>query len=218
MFFLLSTPVLSQKQKKNVLFIAVDDLRPQLNAYGYNYISSPNIDALAAKSILFEKAYCQVAVCSPSRASLLTGRRPDTNHVWTVSDDQYWRTVPDATNATTIPQYFKDNGYVSIGMRKIFHPGAAGGNNDEQYSWSPEGLPYYDSRDRRIQGAAWYSFDYEDNQLSDGKLADRAVSVLQELKQNETNGDTKPFFLAVGFHKPHLPFYCTTTFIHLRKF
>ena len=216
-FFLLSVPVLSQNQKKNVLFIAVDDLRPQLNAYGYNYISSPNIDGLAAKSILFERAYCQVAVCSPSRASLLTGRRPDTNHVWTVSDDEYWRTVPDATNATTIPQYFKDNGYVSIGMGKIFHPGAPGGNNDEQYSWSPEGLPYYDSREQvpAAGGVSWYSLDYEDNQLSDGKLADRAVSVLQELKQNETNGDTRPFFLAVGFHKPHLPFYCPLRYYNL---
>ena len=118
------------QQRKNVLFIAVDDLRPELGTYGSNYVSSPNIDALASKSMLFEKAYCQVAVCAPSRASLLTGRRPDTNHVWRVSDIEYWRTVPDATNATTIPQYFKENGYVSIGMGKIFHPGAQGGNND----------------------------------------------------------------------------------------
>ena len=120
----------AKKDKKNVLFIAIDDLRPELGAYGADYVSTPNIDSLASKSVLFERAYCQVAVCSPSRASLLTGRRPDTNHVWRISDDEYWRTTNNATNATTIPQYFKENGYISIGMGKIFHPGTPGGNND----------------------------------------------------------------------------------------
>uniref|UniRef100_A0A1X7SHI5 Sulfatase N-terminal domain-containing protein n=1 Tax=Amphimedon queenslandica TaxID=400682 RepID=A0A1X7SHI5_AMPQE len=80
----------SASGKKNVLFFAVDDLRPQLNAYGVDFIKSPNIDALASKSMLFERAYCQIAVCSPSRASLLTGRRPDTNHVWQIAADEYW--------------------------------------------------------------------------------------------------------------------------------
>ena len=121
---------MAQTDKKNVLFIAIDDLRPELGAYGADYVSTPNIDSLASKSVLFERAYCQVAVCSPSRASLLTGRRPDTNHVWRISDDEYWRTTNNATNATTIPQYFKENGYISIGMGKIFHPGTPGGNND----------------------------------------------------------------------------------------
>ena len=130
------------QQQKNVLFFAIDDLRPELGAYGHDFIKSPHIDDLASKSILFERAYCQVAVCSPSRTSLLTGRRPDTNHVWRIAADEYWRTVPDATNATTIPQYFKENGYLTIGMGKIFHPGAPNGNDDDKYSWSPEGLPY----------------------------------------------------------------------------
>ena len=138
-------------QKKNVLFFAVDDLRPELNVYGYNFIKSPNLDALAAKSMLFERAYCQIAVCSPSRASLLTGRRPDTNHVWKIAADEYWRTVPDATNATTIPEYFKDNGYISIGMGKIFYPGPPSGNDDDKYSWSPEGLPYFHAKEVMMQ-------------------------------------------------------------------
>ena len=204
-------------QKKNVLFIAVDDLRPELNAYGYDFIKSPNIDALAAKSMLFERAYCQLAVCSPSRASLLTGRRPDTNHVWQIAPDEYWRTVPDATNATTIPQYFKNNGYISIGMGKIFHPGAPSGHDDDKYSWSPEGLPYFHAReeDAVAKHAAWYDFDTPDNYLVDGKIADNAVEVLQQLKQNKSSGDNRPFFLAVGFHKPHLPFYCTSKYYNL---
>eukprot|EP00118_Oscarella_pearsei_P015183 m.135035 g.135035 ORF g.135035 m.135035 type:complete len:121 (+) comp38157_c0_seq7:518-880(+) len=92
--------------------------------------------------MLFERAYCQVALCSPSRTSLLTGRRPDTNHVWLIDPMEYWRRF---TNATTIPQYFKEHGYISIGMGKVFHPGPANGNDDAKYSWSPEGLPYYHS-------------------------------------------------------------------------
>ena len=200
--------------KKNVLFFAVDDLRPELGAYGVDFIKSPHIDELASKSMLFERAYCQIAVCSPSRASLLTGRRPDTNHVWRISPDEYWRTVPDATNATTIPQYFKENGYISIGMGKIFHPGPPSGNDDRMYSWSPEGLPYFHGKEDSTvaKHAAWYDFDEPDNKRVDGQIADNAVSVLQQLKKNRTDGDDRPFFVAVGFHKPHLPFYCSSKY------
>ena len=205
---------LANGELKNVLFFAVDDLRPELGTYGYDMIKSPNIDSLASKSIVFERAYCQVAVCSPSRASLLTGRRPDSNHVWRIASDEYWRMT---TNATSIPQYFKENGYISIGMGKIFHPGAPSGNDDEKYSWSPEGLPYYHAPNTasRTYGS-WHSFEgYRDNQLPDGLIADRAIDVLQQFKKNHTNGDNRPFFLAVGFHKPHLPFYAPSKYYDL---
>lgn len=206
-------------QVKNVLFLAVDDLRPELNVYGYDFIKSPNIDKLAGKSLLFERAYCQLAVCSPSRASLLTGRRPDTIHVWQIKKDEYWRTtVPNATNATTIPQYFKENGYISIGMGKIFHPGPASGYDDVEYSWSPESLPYYhaDQNVSSAGGVSWHSFNRPDDKLNDGMIADNAVKVLQQLKQNRTRkGDKRPFFMAVGFHKPHLPFYCPSKYYDL---
>ena len=198
-----------QSSLKNVLFIAIDDLRTELGTYGHKIVKSPNIDALAARSIVFERAYCQVAVCSPSRASLLTGRRPDTNHVWRIANDEYWRNY---TNATSIPQYFKENGYVSIGMGKIFHPGAPSGNDDIAYSWS---LPYFHSPipvDRN--GKSWTSFEgYKDDQLPDGQIANHAVDMLQEIKKNRTNlGDNLPFFLAVGFHKPHLPFHAPSKY------
>ena len=193
----------TNKQLKNVLFIAVDDLRPELGTYGQNFIKSQNIDALAAKSIVFERAYCQVSTCSPSRTSLLTGRRPDTNHVWAIATDEYWRNY---TNATTIPQYFKENGYISVGMGKIFHPGAPNGHDDIAYSWS---LPYYHPpMGVKNRSHSWRSFEgYEDNQLPDGQIADNAVSTLKELKKNVTKGNTSPFFLAVGFLKPHLAFF-----------
>ena len=194
------------KKLKNVLFIAVDDLRTELGTYGHSQVMTPNFDSLASKSLVFDRAYCQVAVCSPSRTSLLTGRRPDTNHVWRISADEYWRKF---TNATTIPQYFKENGYISVGMGKVFHPGAPNGDDDSAYSWS---LPYYHSPLQPEYGgnqtSSWWAFDgFEDNQLPDGQIADNAIKALQELKQNRPNGDDHPFFLAVGFHKPHLPFY-----------
>ena len=196
---------------KNVLFFGVDDLRTELGVYGHDQIVSPNIDALASKSILFERAYCQVAVCSPSRTSLLTGRRPDTNHVWRIANNEYWRTF---TNATTVPQYFKENGYISIGMGKIFHPGKPNGFDDYLYSWSPEGLPYFHAKgDPSENHSSWHSFEgYKDDQLRDGMVADHAVGVLRALKQNRTKGDDRPFFLAVGFHKPHLPFYAPSRY------
>ena len=205
------------EKRKNVLFFAIDDLRTELNTYGQKQIKSPNIDQLASKSLLFERAYCQVAVCSPSRASLLTGRRPDTNHVWRIAADEYWRNY---TNATTIPQYFKENGYISIGMGKIFHPGAPSGHDDQAYSWSPEGLPYFHSKitpGKPLNASySWWSFqDYQDNQLPDGDIADNAVSVLQQLKKNQTKGDDRPFFLAVGFHKPHLPFFAPSKYFDM---
>ena len=206
------------QQRKNVLFFAIDDLRTELGAYNHDQVKSPNIDKLASKSLLFERAYCQVSLCSPSRASLLTGRRPDTNHVWQISADEYWRQF---TNATTIPQYFKENGYISIGMGKVFHPGAPSGQDDEEYSWSPEGLPYYHSPLEQRYGPAnhtssWWAFEgIADNQQPDGQIADRAVSVLQQLHQNRSKGDNRPFFLAVGFHKPHLPFYAPSRYFDL---
>ena len=189
-------------QKKNVLFIAVDDLRPELGAYGIDFVKTPNIDKLASQSIVFERAYCQVALCSPSRTSLLTGRRPDTNHVWRISADEYWRNY---TNATTIPQYFKENGYVSAGMGKIFHPGAANGNDDTAYSWS---LPYFHAPSDSANHTSWHSFNTDEKNMQDGKIASNAISTLTEIKQNRSKGDDRPFFLAVGFHKPHLPFFC----------
>ena len=190
-------------KKKNVLFIVVDDLRPELGAYGIKSVKSPNIDKLASQSIVFERAYCQVAVCSPSRTSVLTGRRPDTNHVWKIANDEFWRPV---TNATTIPQYFKENGYISAGMGKIFHPGPPGGNDDRAYSWS---MPYFHAPpDSADQYTSWHSFDTNDSNLQDDKIADNATKTLAEIKKNRSKGDNRPFFLAVGFHKPHLPFYC----------
>ena len=205
-FFVLSSAIKVTTGLKNVLFLAVDDLRPELGTYGMDFIKSPNIDKLASESLVFDRAYCQVALCSPSRASLLTGRRPDTNHVWKIAIDEYWRMF---TNATTIPQYFKENGYMSAGIGKIFHAGAPSGYDDIKYSWS---VPYFHAPKDSANDMSWHSFNTNTTNLQDGKIADYAVNTLREINQNRTKGDTRPFFIAVGFHKPHLPFYCAKKF------
>ncbi len=130
----------SEKEKPlpNILFIPVDDLRPELGAYGDELILTPNMDLLAKQGVTFMRTYCQQAVCNPSRASLLTGLRPDSIQVWDLRTD-FRDNVPDVV---TLPQYFKQNGYISIGLGKTFH------NNDpDTISWSVtpqniEGFPF----------------------------------------------------------------------------
>ena len=114
--------------KPNVLFIAVDDLRPELGAYGVKHIKSPNIDRLAASGVRFDHAYVQMAICGPSRACLLTGLRPGTLKIEDI-DTFFRNTVPDVV---TLPQLFKQNGYTSAYVGKVFHPG----QTDDAISWS----------------------------------------------------------------------------------
>jgi arylsulfatase A-like enzyme len=194
----------------NVLFIAVDDLRPEINASGSKVIKTPNMDRIAARGTTFDRAYCQQAVCSPSRSSLMTGRRPDATRVWDL--DTHFRTaLPDAV---TVAQYFKNHGYHSQGMGKIFH-----GGYDDAPSWSvpwqtPKAPAYASEaalklaadpanidKKGRARGPAYESADVPDDTYTDGKTSRLAAKTLAELKQKG-----KPFFLAVGMAKPHLPF------------
>jgi arylsulfatase A-like enzyme len=195
--------------KPNVLFIAVDDLRPEFGAYGSKYIHSPNLDRLARQGVTFDRAYCQQAVCSPSRSSLMTGTRPDTTKVWDLVT--HFRTaIPDVV---TLPQHFKNNGYFVQGMGKLYH-----GGYDDAPSWSvpwsnPKvvtyGKPENQARQNAsrgantpgIRGPAFESSDVPDNTFHDGALAEMAVKALGEMaKKNQ------PFWLGVGFIRPHLPF------------
>ncbi len=197
--------------KPNVLFIAIDDLRPQLGCYGDKLIHSPSIDRLAASGLVFTRAYCQQAVCSPSRTSLLTGRRPDTTKVYDL-ETHFRDTIPDVV---TLPQYFKNHGYFTQGISKIYHGGL-----DDKASWSvpwssPEGRQWQlpesapapaprkaaTKKARAPRGPAFESADAPDSAYPDGNAADQAIAALQKLK-----GQPEPFFLAVGFLKPHLPF------------
>ncbi len=192
--------------KPNVLFIAVDDLRPELNCYGRTWIHSPNIDRLAKMGMAFERAYCQQAVCSPSRSSLMTGTRPDSTKVWDLVT--HFRAAEP--NIVTVPEHFKKNGYFVQGMGKIFHPGY-----DDPRSWSvpwqtPEAPTYAkgksanevdEDKPKAKGGPPVESADVPDNFYKDGKVADIAVATLKVIAKKP-----EPFFLAVGFAKPHLPF------------
>ena len=245
-----ATPNQSKAGKLNVLFLAVDDLRPQLGCYGVTDIRTPNIDRLAGEGLLFRRAYCQQAVCSPSRTSLLTGRRPDTTKVYDLVK-HFRDTLPDVV---TLPQHFKDNGWFCQSFGKIYHGGL-----DDPKSWSapslysgatvrfrrpdgeiqlamvdpdffaeggatqimsdapsapillaaagkssgkskPGGKSRAASRKAgRANKPPWSAPDVPDNELGDGKVADAAIEVMNKVKD-------QPFFLAVGFRKPHLSF------------
>ena len=207
--------------KPNVLFIAVDDLKPLLGCYGDKRIQSPNIDRLAKRSVLFESAYCNQAVCAPSRNALMTGVRPTTLGIYDLGTN-FRAAAPDAI---TLPQYFMQHGYRTEALGKLFHVGH--GNHEDPASWSvphfqaksiayllpenraKEGLTREEAlfaNEKRAaklpRGAPYESADVPDNAYPDGKIADEAIRRLQAAKQRIG----QPFFIAVGFLKPHLPF------------
>ncbi len=193
----------AQDKKMNVLFIAIDDLKPLMGSYGDKHAKTPGMDRLAKEGIMFQNTYCQQAICAASRASVLTGMRPDKTRIWDLVTD--FRQVNP--NSITIPQYFKLMGYETAGMGKIFHKESAGPGHDAP-SWT---LPYRDAKspmyvlpfvpNERGRGPAVESADVPDDTYHDGKLTGMAIQLLDSLSKNN-----KPFFLAVGYLKPHLPF------------
>ena len=194
-------------KKPNIIFIAVDDLRPQLNCYGKNQIKSPNIDDLASVSYTYENAVCNFPVCGASRASLLTGLRPNKNRFKKFST----RMDEDADEVFTIGEWFKKNEYFTLSLGKISHH-----TNDSPESWSipawraeknwrdyqtKENLMAADTNNNN--GAA-KAFEVGENLIdnyADTKMVNKAIEKLNELTKKE-----QPFFMALGFLKPHLPF------------
>jgi arylsulfatase A-like enzyme len=198
-------------KKLNVLFFAVDDLRPELNCYGAEHIHSPNIDRIAKRGVAFNRAYCQQAVCSPSRSSLLTGTRPDTTKVYDL-ETHFRKALPDVV---TLPELFKQNGYFVQGMGKIFHGGL-----DDPQSWSVKwtkpqtahgaygldennalGRTGSGKKRKEARGPAYESSDVPDETFHDGALGTMAVEALGTIAKKD-----QPFWLGVGFIRPHLPF------------
>ncbi len=183
----------------NVLMIAVDDLKPTLGCYGDTLVFSPNIDSLASRGTVFFNNYCQQAVCAPSRASLLTGLRPDRTGVWDLRAHAGLRDrIPDIV---TLPQYFREHGYETAAVGKVFDPRSVDTQHDAA-SWS---LPYRPARGgrwlRATEKVSTEIDDAPDSAFIDGHILADGLDLLNQL----ADGD-KPFFLAVGFKKPHLPF------------
>ncbi len=212
----------------NILFIAADDLRPELNCYGKSYIISPNLDQLAKRGMVFERSYCQVAVCRASRISLMTGLRPDSTEVWS-NGSRHKHLRDHLPDIVTLPQQFKNHGYHVQSFGKIYH-GAfklrSGWNDTASWSvpaWFPEPRYYYTDQgvsvartvfarktkatgskiddwvNHFVLGLSHEAPDVDDDVLQDGQIAMRGIKALREIKE-------KPFFLALGFLKPHLPF------------
>ena len=186
----------------NVLFIIVDDLRPLLGCYGHLEMHTPNIDALAKRGIVFNRAYCQYPLCNPSRASMLTGLRPETTRVFSNSA-VFRERLP---NVETLPQHFKAYGYHTQSVGKIAHKLAM---QDDTYSWS---VPSWTQSTYYKQEVlpVWQALDVEDDELRDGKTAKHAAKTLKEIQDIQ-------FFLAVGFLRPHLPLYAPKRYYELYK-
>ncbi len=239
---IISNGVIAQQKKANkpnILFIAVDDLKPLLGCYGNTLVKTPNIDRLAKISTVFNRNYCQQAICGPTRASIMTGTRPDVTQVWNLTTQM--RDVNP--NLVTLPQYLITQGYETSGIGKIYHPSSAIGGVDP-VSWS---IPYLKSKEsdfpvalgspangqyqlpetkarmtpeiiaerkqqnkdlasndenpKSIKGPSVECINVPDNAYQDGVNALLAKEQIIKLSKGD-----KPFFMAVGFSKPHLPF------------
>jgi iduronate 2-sulfatase len=200
-------------RRPNVLFIAVDDLRPQLKCYGKTFMHTPHLDRLAERGVLFERAYCMVPTCGASRASLMTGIRPAPNRfvnylTWANKD------TPDARTLNT---HFKEHGYTTISLGKIFHHAKDNVHGWSEAPWRPKTGDYHNAalqtramaehrqaypEGRKPRGMPYETFDAPDNSYRDAENASKAISHMKRFAQDRDS----PFFLAVGFYKPHLPF------------
>lgn len=202
-------------QRPNVLLICVDDLKPMLGCYGATTIQTPQLDRLAERGVVFERAYCNQAVCAPSRHALLTGRRPTTLGIYDLGT-RFRLVAPDLV---TLPQHFKQHGWRTEAMGKVYH--VSHGNTDDPASWS---VPHWPARasgyalpenrpppatdaaagasDTDIRGTATESADVPDSTYADGRIAGEAIARLTAA----AGRPGQPFFIAVGFHRPHLPF------------
>ncbi len=224
-----------QAAKPNILFIAIDDLKPELGCYGNKIVKTPNIDRLAKMGTVFMNNYCQQAVCGPTRASLMTGMRPDYTKVWDLKT-QMRDMNPDIV---TLPQYLITQGYTTCGTGKIYHPSSALKKIDP-LSWN---TPYLEDKDsdypngmgkpankqyqkpetkalfaNKVKGKKEKTDDDDETptttkgpsseciDVPDNAYEDGVIALLAKEKMINLARENKPFFMAVGLHKPHLPF------------
>jgi len=196
--------------RPNVLFISVDDLRVELGCYGNTVVKSPNLDALAKRGTLFTRAYCQQAVCNPSRASVMTGLRPSTLGIWDLPT-HFRDRRPDVV---TLPQHFKNHGYFTQNVGKVFHNWRQDKYKGDAPSWSVPAVLHYGTHgsdkplvtgaipENLVKVPRCEKRELGDEAYFDGRIAQHARSALRKLALKKD----QPFLLAVGFWKPHLDF------------
>ena len=203
--------LVAAEPKPNVLFIAVDDLATTLGCYGDLIAKTPNVDQLAATGVRFDRAYNQLPLCNPTRASVMTGLRPDRIKVYDL--DRHFR--DEVPNVVTLSQSFMRAGWCAARVGKIYHynvPASIGTNGfDDPPSWqrtvNPKGRDKTDEHlitnaepHRKISAAlSWLAADGADTEQTDGMIATEAIRIMEE-KRHE------PFFLGVGFFRPHTPY------------
>lgn len=201
------------RNARNVLYILVDDLRTQFNeTYGHAEMATPNIDAFAKESLVFEQAHVNSQMCVPTRNSFMTGRRPEATRVFNdgIGVANFRVTGP---NWTSHPGYFKENGYFTTGVGKTFHPNSPP-NFDECCSWSDvETLPYYYPRPMSCptKSDVWCRIDDANATFEDSLILDEAIRRLEIAAKDRL----RPFFVNVGFHKPHTPYRAPGAFYDL---
>ena len=207
-----------RKKPPNVLFIIADDMRPEIGAYVHKQspwlepsMATPHLDSLASGGLLFRRAYCQFSWCNPSRSSFLTSRRPDTTMVH--NNSVFFR--ENNPNFVSLPQYFKQNGYLTLGMGKVFHLLSHEGDHDSKYSWS---IPFFQARAEDILqdgDRTWEAIDERskgDKPMLDEEVNKFAMKRLTRVA-HEDPASRKPFFIAVGYKKPHLNWYFRAKFM-----
>jgi iduronate 2-sulfatase len=228
-FALQSVVVLATTDRPNVLFIIADDLTKTLPCYGYSLTQTPNIDRLAARSVRFDRAYCQYPVCSPSRASFLSGRRPERTGLY---GNENGSRTPLLADAVFMPQHFKQHGYFTARIGKVFHIGrdvpecwdiSEEGTPDNRIIYQPQevaklGLEPFIIGDHQFntgggEGASQVILKRSQEKLIDVRNGKRAAELLGEGARRNAEG--QPFFLALGFRRPHLPHLAPSDFFDL---
>jgi uncharacterized sulfatase len=213
MLFLPLVSLAQEGTRPNILFIAADDLNNHEGTYGQHYVQTPHFDRLAKSGVQFDKAYNQFPLCSPSRSSLMTGHKPDVTRVYDLQT--HFREI--LPSVVTLPQLFKQQGYFTARVGKIYHygvPSQIGTNGlDDSISWqlriNPKGRDKTEESlvknltpDRHLGSAlAYLNAAGTDEEQTDGLIATEAIKLLEQRKNEK-----EPFFLAVGFFRPHTPY------------